>query len=502
MKNTVLALILTLSPAFAGCLDFDFTGIGSGLGAGYGGSYTPTLSVSGEAFVGSSPILVQEAIILLFTEGDTSTPVDSVGAQDEGYYLDFGATPDPDVCSLLVRARRWDGELSPIVPLFAQAPATCGVGHHAGSTLELPEYPPLSEPFVLRGRVLLGDRPAGSGEVAVQLYLRRDGLSHQPTSVSTDEEGAYSYETTDRATWFAACRGLHANAVIDGSFYEAWLGHMDHDDCMDSRTLPDIRIGWQKAAEGRVVNVWTGRSWNAADGAVEVRLEHLSDTTVAPVVAQLLDDAHYHVWFPLEFGAEPGCDWKIAVFVAGVPALEQVLDAGGYGCTPPYFYDLPITPGEGLPPGAVERSVIVDDPRGDHTGLTDIRRMDLRFDASTGAYTLVLTADPDAMFQDSIRINVNLYNPEAGTFFSRTMVDRRFDTPVSEVVLRGRSSELQAWQPGQEVFTNSLDGTPNPPGATLFRSSVNHFPLGFLTNEDVITFENRATPAIVSEPDP
>ena len=151
---------------------------------------------------------------------------------------------------------------------------------------------------------------------------------------------------------------------------------------------------------------------------------------------------------------------------------------------------------------ALTHSITVDDPLGDNTGLTDVRSMELLFDPSTGDYTLTLTADPLAPFQGTFRINVNLYNPAAGTFFSRTGVDYTLTTPQSVVVLQGASPALTAWVAGQQVFTNSLAGTPNPPGSTLYRSSVSHVPFGFLTNEDVIAFADLSVPAIVVGPAP
>lgn len=49
------------------------------------------------------------------------------------------------------------------------------------------------------------------------------------------------------------------------------------------------------------------------------------------------------------------------------------------------------------------------------------------------------------------------------------------------------------------MFTNSLAGTANPPGTTLYRTSVTHLPMGFLDNEDVIAFEDLGQPALLVE---
>jgi hypothetical protein len=48
------------------------------------------------------------------------------------------------------------------------------------------------------------------------------------------------------------------------------------------------------------------------------------------------------------------------------------------------------------------------------------------------------------------------------------------------------------------VFTNRLEGTGNPEGVSLFRSSVADLPLvGFLTDKDVVAFSDLAQPAAV-----
>ena len=48
------------------------------------------------------------------------------------------------------------------------------------------------------------------------------------------------------------------------------------------------------------------------------------------------------------------------------------------------------------------------------------------------------------------------------------------------------------------VFTNRLEGTGNPEGVSLFRSSVADLPsVGFLTDEDVVAFSKLAQPAVV-----
>jgi len=144
-------------------------------------------------------------------------------------------------------------------------------------------------------------------------------------------------------------------------------------------------------------------------------------------------------------------------------------------------------------------AIQVNDPRGDQTGAIDVRKMRLVFDRSTGDYRIVLTASSDAPFVGAFRVNVNLFNPALGSardpaVFSHTMADFDLSAPVTELVLAGTNPRLMQWEKGHEVYTNSLDGTPNPDGTSLFRSSVSNFPMGFLTNQDVIAPRDRAQP--------
>lgn len=144
-------------------------------------------------------------------------------------------------------------------------------------------------------------------------------------------------------------------------------------------------------------------------------------------------------------------------------------------------------------------AIQVNDPRGDQTGAIDVRKMRLVFDRATGDYRIVLTASRDAPFVGAFRVNVNLFNPALGTarypaVFSHTMADFDLASPVTELVLAGTDARLTLWEKGHEVFTNSLDGGPNPDGTSLFRSGVSNFPLGMLTNEDVIAPRSWSEP--------
>jgi hypothetical protein len=144
-------------------------------------------------------------------------------------------------------------------------------------------------------------------------------------------------------------------------------------------------------------------------------------------------------------------------------------------------------------------AIQVNDPRGDHTGAIDVRKMRLVFDRATGDYRIVLTASRDAPFVGAFRVNVNLFNPALGSardpaVFSHTMADFDLPAPVTELVLAGTNPRLTHWEKGHEVYTNSLDGTPNPDGTSLFRSGVSNFPMGMLTNEDVIAQRTWSEP--------
>jgi hypothetical protein len=140
----------------------------------------------------------------------------------------------------------------------------------------------------------------------------------------------------------------------------------------------------------------------------------------------------------------------------------------------------------------------VNDPVGDNTGPIDVRKMRLVFNTATGEYRIVITAANKVPFTGSFRINVNLFNPALGasypSFFSHTMEDFQLSDTLTEIVLSGTSSVLTYWEKGQEVYTNSLDGTGNPEFSSLFRTSVSSVPHGFLTNEDYIAPRVRSDP--------
>jgi len=151
--------------------------------------------------------------------------------------------------------------------------------------------------------------------------------------------------------------------------------------------------------------------------------------------------------------------------------------------------------------------LMVVDPQGDHAGRIDVTRMLVNFDSGTGDYEIVLTADPSASFTGGFRVAINLFNPDVGStsrnraFFSDVR-DYTMTQSGSELRLEGNNPVLAGWGEDHSVNTNSLEGTGNPDGISLFRSSVGDLPLrGFLQGEDVIAFSRLERPAIVRRRD-
>ncbi len=154
--------------------------------------------------------------------------------------------------------------------------------------------------------------------------------------------------------------------------------------------------------------------------------------------------------------------------------------------------------------GDSERLITVIDPRGDHTGAVDLVRMDMAFSAITGEYRIVLRADRQAPFAGDFRINLNFFNPDVGataqdpSFFMDVVNDFSLPSPIRVLALGGTDPRLTQWDVGDRVFTNSLEGTGNPDGVSLFRSGVQGLPLGgFLEDEDFLAFAETAKPAVV-----
>jgi hypothetical protein len=141
--------------------------------------------------------------------------------------------------------------------------------------------------------------------------------------------------------------------------------------------------------------------------------------------------------------------------------------------------------------------IIVSDPPVDNTGLIDVSEMTLQFDGVSGAYEIRLRANDSAPFVGSFRVNVNLFNVDANSYFQDVANDYTLSAPTTTLTLTGNSVALQSWTAGTRVFTNSLFGTANPAGTSLYRTSVTELS-GFLTNEDYVAFADPTAPAMVT----
>lgn len=146
--------------------------------------------------------------------------------------------------------------------------------------------------------------------------------------------------------------------------------------------------------------------------------------------------------------------------------------------------------------------ITVNDPAGDNTGPIDALEMTLLFDDISGAYEISLKASDSAPFLGDFLVNVNLFNVDAGSFFGDTANDYSLSMPTTVLILTGTSPPLTSWSVGDRVYTNSLFGTPNPPGSSLYRTSVSSVPHGFLINEDYVAFADPTMPAMVQNASP
>jgi hypothetical protein len=156
-------------------------------------------------------------------------------------------------------------------------------------------------------------------------------------------------------------------------------------------------------------------------------------------------------------------------------------------------------PGLAVSPTAVKYAISVVDPANDTYGAfpIDVSQMDLVFDPANGDYQIVLRTYAGSPFLGTFRININLFDVDAGIPFGDVLNDYDLASSTDSILLTGNAPQLATWQTGDRVYTNSLAGTPNPPGASLYRSSVSAPTSGFLDFEDVIAFADLAQPAIV-----
>lgn len=147
------------------------------------------------------------------------------------------------------------------------------------------------------------------------------------------------------------------------------------------------------------------------------------------------------------------------------------------------------------------------DPVADQRGTIDVTGMKITW-TPNGKYAIELTADPANPFTGQFRININVYNPSSTSSAKvfrhvcsqcqkfGNMNKSDFDlgsATTTTLTLSGGDPELKLWKAGDQVATNSYAGLGNPPGSSLFRSSVNTQPLPgtFLTNEDMIGADDQ-----------
>ena len=122
------------------------------------------------------------------------------------------------------------------------------------------------------------------------------------------------------------------------------------------------------------------------------------------------------------------------------------------------------------------------DPIGDQTGSVDVVGLTFDFDDSTGAYEIRLTADSANPFLGAFRVNINLFNADAGTtaadpsLFSDTFNDFNLGSATTALTLTGTNTRLIAWDVGDRVAITGPAPLGVPDGSTSFQSAVRNLP--------------------------
>jgi hypothetical protein len=170
----------------------------------------------------------------------------------------------------------------------------------------------------------------------------------------------------------------------------------------------------------------------------------------------------------------------------------------------------------GTPQAAQSLTFSIADPAGDQKGTIDVTGMTMTWTPSNGKWDIVLTADPAHPFTGQFRVNIHVYNPNStssGKVFqyvcsqcqkfgnmNKSDIDLGSATTTTLTLSGNGNQEIKLWMAGDPVATNSYAGLGNPPGSSLFRSSVNVQPVPgtFLTHEDMIgaddqTWDGNAT---------
>jgi len=119
-------------------------------------------------------------------------------------------------------------------------------------------------------------------------------------------------------------------------------------------------------------------------------------------------------------------------------------------------------------------TVRFSDPQGDNSGAVDVLSMDITFDNLSGDYVVDVLADAAEPFIGNCLLNVNIWNPDAGTVFADTFpgIDNLNCPTGRHFTLEGTNAVLLGWQAGDKVASSSGTDLGNPPGTILFRSSV------------------------------
>jgi hypothetical protein len=164
------------------------------------------------------------------------------------------------------------------------------------------------------------------------------------------------------------------------------------------------------------------------------------------------------------------------------------------------FLALALAAGTATITPAADLTFSFTDPIGDSTGTIDVTQMVVVFDSVTGNFKITITATSAQPFLGPFRVNSNLFDAARlplHSFFVDDLKDYNLATAKTKLVLTGTNPNLTFWAAGDTVATNTqASGGVNPPGVTLYRTTVTNFPLGFLTDEDAIAYGPSGTAVI------
>lgn len=340
----------SLSPLLAlpllGACELDFTGIGDALAEGVCGGHcsapapAPGVAVSGTVWVGSYVAEEPEAWILVYAPPDTVAPVDSISLYYGGHYSShFGSQPAPAVCGYVARAVSWTGSATQLERLFpASTDCQPSLLTVQGPVFRLPAYPPLDEPFVVWGEVMVQGRPAQPGEVTL-VTPRRAAEGTVEQTITTGEDGIWRIEAPDGAQRYSLCRRAWAFVRSElGIEHESRLDLPSSGDCGNARRMPDIRIGSRKAAVGVVFRRPSPTSHvRVGEGAARLALLNPADSSEVGETFETYDDGSFHLWFSHEM-SEPGCDWLLRAELDGRVEIRPLLPPGVTDCRPEIYH--------------------------------------------------------------------------------------------------------------------------------------------------------------------